>query len=107
MATLLRPFTTVDVIHIDIQGHEHAVVASARKILQEKAKRLVIGTHSRNIEQQLFDELSAAGWRLEADESCVYKPNDGKPALFLDGCQIWRNPRLLAQPALGASRRAA
>lgn len=107
MATLLRPFTMVDVIHIDIQGHEHSVVASARRILQEKAKRLVIGTHGRGIEQQLFDELSAAGWRLEADESCVYKAVDGKPSLALDGCQIWRNPRLLAQPALVASRLAA
>lgn len=107
LATLLRPFAAVDVIHIDIQGHEHAVIASAREILRQKAKRLVIGTHGRGIEQQLFEELTAAGWRLEAEESCVYKPVDGKPSLALDGCQIWRNPRLLAQDAHGASRRAA
>lgn len=104
MATLLQPFSLVDVVHIDIQGHEYSVVASARKILQQKVKRLVIGTHSRGIEQQLFEELSSAGWRLEAEESCFYKPIDGKPALALDGCQIWRNPRLLAQ---GAARLAA
>lgn len=103
--TLLRPFPAADIIHIDIQGHEHSVVAAARKVLQEKVKRLVIGTHSRGIEQQLFEELSGAGWRLEAEESCTYQAIDGKPSLWLDGCQIWRNPRLLPQRA--AARRAA
>jgi FkbM family methyltransferase len=107
MATLLQPFQTVDVVHVDIQGHEYSVVSSARKTLLEKVKRLVIGTHGRGIEQQLFEELSTAGWRLEAEESCSYRAIDGKPSLFLDGCQVWRNPRLLPQSAACPARAAA
>jgi FkbM family methyltransferase len=90
--TLLTPFARVDLIHIDIQGHEAEVVSAARHVLARKVRRLVIGTHSRAIEQQLFDELGAAGWRLEAEEPTVVRQLGGGPDLFIDGCQVWQNP---------------
>lgn len=95
LATLLEPFRIVDLIHIDIQGHEADVVAASREVLRQKVKRVVIGTHSRTIEQQLFDELGAAGWRLEAEEPTIVRQFDGAPYLFIDGCQVWRNPALV------------
>lgn len=95
LATLLAPFRAVDLIHIDIQGHEAEVVAASREVLRQKVKRLVIGTHSRAIEQHLFDELGAAGWRLEAEEPTVVRQLGGGPDLYIDGCQVWRNPALV------------
>lgn len=107
LGTLLRPYAIVDLVHVDIQGHEHLVIRSAKKTLQQKVKRLVIGTHSRGIEQQLFDEMAGSGWLLEGEESCLYGQLRGKPVLRRDGCQVWRNPRLLAAPASHRLRRAA
>lgn len=107
LATLLRPYALVDLIHIDIQGHEHLVIASARKILREKVKWLVVGTHSRSIEQQLLEEMSDQGWSLEGEEACLYRQVRGKPELRRDGCQVWRNPCLPAVAEIGPALRAA
>jgi FkbM family methyltransferase len=96
LATLLGPLPTVDLVHVDIQGHEYKVLASARKVLSARVKRIVIGTHGRAIEQQLLDELGSQGWILEADESCQYRQKGRLIFLYHDGCQVWRNPALLA-----------
>jgi FkbM family methyltransferase len=98
LPTLLKPFATVDLIHIDIQGHEVEVVAARRDVLRQKAKRLVIGTHSRTIEQQLFDELGATGYQLEAEEPTIVRQHGGRLELFVDGCQVWMNPNLVKVP---------
>jgi FkbM family methyltransferase len=89
--TLLQPYYRVDLVHIDIQGHEVAVVTAARAVLGEKVKRLVIGTHGRSIEEQLLNELAANGWVLEAEEPCLYRQTEAGMQLLLDGCQVWRN----------------
>lgn len=92
--TLLAPFRQVDLIHVDIQGHEREVISAARQTLTQKVKRLVIGTHGRAIEEQLLDTLSADGWLLEADESCLYRQTGDRITLSRDGCQVWKNPAL-------------
>jgi hypothetical protein len=89
--TLIRPFTKVDLVHVDIQGDEFRVISSAREILKEKVKRLVIGTHSRMIEQQLLEMLTLPDWELESEEACIYKQFWGRNLLLQDGCQVWRN----------------
>jgi FkbM family methyltransferase len=86
---LLRPHPRIDLIHIDIQGAEYDVLAAASS-LHRKARRLVIGTHSYEIEAQLQGELGRHGWELESAEECVYQHG----ALWRDGCQVWRNPRV-------------
>jgi len=91
ISTLIRPFTKVDLIHVDIQGDEFRVISSAKKILKEKVKRLVIGTHSRTIEQQLLEELTLPDWELESEEACVFKQFLGVSLAVRDGCQVWRN----------------
>jgi FkbM family methyltransferase len=94
LGTLLAPFRVVDVIHIDIQGHEADVVAAGREVLREKAKRLVIGTHGRAIEGQLIDELGPRGWVLESEEPCIFRQDPNGLHLYIDGVQVWRNSAL-------------
>jgi FkbM family methyltransferase len=94
LPTLLAPFDRVDLVHIDIQGSEADVVSAGREVLQQKVRRVVIGTHGRAIEQALLEELSSQGWALEADQACRYSPFGAGLALAVDGCQVWRNPRV-------------
>ena len=91
IATLIRPFAKVDLVHVDIQGDEYNVISSSKKILKEKVKRLVIGTHSRVIEQQLLEELTLPDWELESEEACFFKQFLGVSLPVRDGCQVWRN----------------
>lgn len=92
LATLLAPLEAADLVHIDIQGSEAEVVSAGRDVLRAKARRLVIGTHGRSVEQRLLEELSADGWVLESDRACRYAPNATGLGLAEDGCQVWRNP---------------
>jgi len=92
LSTLLRPFTKVDLVHVDIQGDEYEVISSARDVLKGKVKRLVIGTHSRTIEQSLLDELARQSWVLESQEACMFQQYGLRMILIRDGCQVWRNP---------------
>jgi FkbM family methyltransferase len=93
--TLMAGKDRVDLLHIDIQGHEEAVIAAGIDVLNAKARRLVIGTHSRTIEGHLFDLLHANGWVCESELPCVMRPTmDGKQFLYVDGEQVWRNDRL-------------
>jgi FkbM family methyltransferase len=92
--TLLKNVDYVNLIHIDVQGAEAAAVAAGLDSLNKKAHRLVIGTHGREIEHQLLDTLSKAGWLLEYDLACTYSINAGKFSLHADGCQLWRNPKV-------------
>jgi hypothetical protein len=91
LATLLKPFTKVDLVHVDIQGDESIVIRSALDVLKQKVIRLVIGTHSRAIEQELLDELAWQSWDLESQETCLFLQEDRRMHLRLDGCQVWRN----------------
>jgi len=91
LPTLLAPFEKVDLVHIDIQGSELDVVAASQKVLRQKVRRLVIGTHGRAIEQQLAEVMSQAGWELELDEACRYRTQGKNIVMWADGCQVWRN----------------
>jgi hypothetical protein len=92
LATLLAPFDRLDLLHLDIQGAEADVLSAARSVLSHKVRRLVVGTHGRDIEQRLLVGLSSDGWRLEADEACRFHHAGGQLSLAIDGCQVWWNP---------------
>lgn len=94
LGTLLHSFPRVDLVHVDIQGHEYEVLRSSREVLEGKVRRLVIGTHSRQIEEKLFVELARRNWILEAEESCTYRQEANHFLLYHDGCQVWRNDGL-------------
>lgn len=88
----------VDLLHIDIQGGEAALVAGALGTLNAKIAYLVIGTHSRQIEGQLLETLLSAGWELEVERPALLTINNAVPTVWVDGVQGWRNPRLSHKP---------
>ena len=97
LTSLLSEHERVDLIHMDIQGHEEDVLRSAILSLNARVRRMIIGTHSRSIEGHLLDLLSAQGWICEFEQPCrMQSTADGKLLLVADGEQVWRNPRLPA-----------
>jgi FkbM family methyltransferase len=95
LETLLTSMPIVDLVHCDIQGAESVVLAAARDILGSRVRRIVIGTHSRRIEDDLMDLFGDLGWWLEHESACRrLQQNSGKLTLYEDGTQVWRNPAL-------------
>jgi len=94
LSSLIERTGQVDLIHIDIQGHEEVVLRSAIGALDEHVRRIVIGTHSRSIEAALLDLFSEHGWINEHEQPCVITQlDDGHMHLNVDGEQVWRNSR--------------
>lgn len=97
LTTLLAPFAQVDLLHVDIQGHEYEVLDAGIESVCRQVKRAVIGTHSPSLADQVRQLLSARDWVLEAEEACQMQRSRGKESLLIDGCQVWRNPSLQAK----------
>lgn len=88
--------TLVDLIDMDIQGHEFVVLNSAIEVLNAKVKRLHIATHSDEIEHRLMELLEAQEWEYRWNYGCGRKY--GTPygdIKFQDGVQSWVNKRFL------------
>lgn len=84
----------LDLLHIDIQGGEAALVHDSLNLINTHVAYMVIGTHSREIEGRLFGDLIAADWQLEIERPAIL--NLGPvPNVVIDGVQGWRNRRLL------------
>lgn len=95
LQTIIGDKPRVDLIHIDIQGHEEPVISAGIEILNARVRRLVIGTHSRTTEGHLIDLFHANGWVCESEMPCLLSPMmDGSMILARDGEQVWRNDRL-------------
>lgn len=96
IATALEGVERVDLIDMDIQGAEAEAVRGSLDVLTSKAKRLHIGTHGHDIEDELRRLLSGAGWELLRDYPCLTEGVETEygPVDFQDGVQSWVNPRL-------------
>ena len=95
LSDLLAPFPLVDLIDMDIQGEEYAVIRSAWEVLNRKVKRMHVGTHSREVETSIRRLLLAEGWTCRADYAgCAEHHTPWGRVEFEDGVQSWRNPRL-------------
>jgi FkbM family methyltransferase len=94
LATLMQEFDQVDLIHCDIQGSEAKVLNSSIEQISAKVKRIVIGTHSFEIERDLASLFPKHNWNLEGINACAMREDNGKPVLTHDGVQVWRNARL-------------
>jgi FkbM family methyltransferase len=97
LETLLKEFRQpIDLIDIDIQGSELAVLRSCPTALNEKVRRVHIGTHGRDLEAGLRAYFRELGWQCQCDFA-----NEGMretpfgTLCFADGAQTWRNPRLV------------
>lgn len=91
LSDLMRSKSHVDLLHMDIQGGEADLIASSLKLLTERVRYLVVGTHSRQIEGAIFDVLLDAGWKLEIERPAVLSLADKSPVVTVDGVQGWRN----------------
>lgn len=94
---LLRRHPIVDLIDLDVQGAELAVLSAAAREVNRRVKRVHIGTHSEAIEAGLRELFGGLGWQ------CVWDFSLGKthetpygPVSFNDGVQGWINPRFHA-----------
>lgn len=84
----------IDLLHIDIQGAELDYIRGNFDALQAQVKRVLIGTHSRQIEGALCGHFLDAGWRMEMDRPVIAPIQHGRPEIRIDGVQMWANPVL-------------
>jgi FkbM family methyltransferase len=85
----------VDLLDMDIQGHELAVLRAGLEALNQKVKRIHIATHGAEIERELRN-LLAPKWKAIWDFGCGeirYTPYGAIE--FQDGVQSWVNSRFL------------
>jgi FkbM family methyltransferase len=86
-----------DLVHIDVQGTETEICSAAAAMLNQRVRRLVIGTHSRKIDGDLIDLFFREGWILENEKPTRFDYNPSAASLEamtnMDGAQVWRNPR--------------
>lgn len=94
LAAILEGLGQVDLIDMDIEGHELRAIRSAIKRLNTQVKRLHIGTHGKDIEVGLRQTFSAHGWRCLTDFSLLSSSETPWGTISFDnGVQSWLNPR--------------
>jgi len=90
---LLAKETLVDLIDMDVQGAESGIIAASIDALSAKVKRLHIGTHSAQIDADLIQTLSKAGWKNTRVYLCGQTQETPYGTIsFQDGVQTWLNP---------------
>ena len=95
LAGLLQDLGRVDLIDMDIEGQELPVIRSTIHALDKQVKRLHIGTHGKEIEDELRRLLFAHEWSCWADYSLFSKGETPWGTIsFENGVQGWVNPRL-------------
>lgn len=98
LSKILTKIDIVDLIDMDIQGAEYEVVAEAISLMNNKVKRVHIGTHSESIEQQLHEIFSKNGWTEIFNFGIKTKATtEFGDIKFSDGVQSWLNPRLVSK----------
>jgi FkbM family methyltransferase len=95
LSSILSDIDLVDLIHMDIQGKEYDVLSASIDILNDKVKRLHIGTHSSEIENNLRELMSVNGWHCLRDfnRNSLNDTPFGE-IRFEDGIQTWVNQRI-------------
>jgi FkbM family methyltransferase len=95
LSDVLASYPRVDLIDIDIQGAELAVLASSIELVTRRVRRLHIGTHSPAIEDGLRTLFIAQGWQNLNDFRCGSRVTTPYGEMeFGDGVQTWLNPLL-------------
>jgi hypothetical protein len=100
LSDISSEFHYIDFIHIDIQGYEKELISKNVDFLKEKVRFLFIGTHSREIESNLFNILYENNFRLVREQPCRVSWPEQKPNSFLnltykDGGQFWVNKSII------------
>jgi len=103
LKSILSGYTYVDFIHMDIQGSELDVIASSIDELDQKVRKVHIGTHSpdvsatggRDVEEKLRQIFNDRHWSCVHDVKALSTEVriDGWVTRVCDGIQTWLNPR--------------
>lgn len=67
LTDILAPLSQVDLIDIDIQGAENIVILPAMAMLNQRVKRIHIGTHSDDIHKGLWELFFEHEWICDFD----------------------------------------
>ncbi len=95
LSGILKDLERVDLIDMDIEGQELPAVQLNIEELNAKAKRLHIGTHGKEVEDQLRLLLSAQDWECQFEYTgCSTSDTPWGEISFENGVQSWVNPRL-------------
>lgn len=94
LPTLLGRMPTLDFLHCDVQGAEADLAESGIAALNDRVRRVCIGTHGRAIEERLHLLFAGHNWTLEADQPCCINQQGRQVVLAADGVQVWRNSAL-------------
>lgn len=92
LSNLLNRYDIVDLIHMDIQGAELEVISSSLELINKKVRCIHIGTHSKEIEDDLCKLFLSIGWKCTTLYRCA--SNNTTPfgeVHFVDGIQTWHN----------------
>ena len=87
--------TTIDLLHIDIQGGEGNLLENCLDTLLEKVGYVFVGTHSRKNEKRIKKAFKNLPWKLEIERPAILKMRITGPVLKTDGVQGWRIMQLL------------
>lgn len=101
--SVLADVTSVDFMHMDIQGFELRSIRVSLDVLQRKVKVLLVATHSRALEGGIIDLLHDNGWKLLYEKPCKFNPGsdtDLTALTYLDGTQVWVNTRFGSRAAM-------
>lgn len=94
LSIILRRLDLVDLIDLDVQGEEFKVLDAARDMLG-KVKRVHIGTHGHDIEENLRRLFLDLGWICEYDYPFNSQADTPFGRItFQDGVQDWINVNL-------------
>ena len=92
---LLSRYSQVDYLHMDIQGAELDFLSSHPAVLSSTVKRVLVGTHSGDIEDGLRRLFASLGWWAQYDFPLNAQVRVKDVVITLgDGVQVWINPTL-------------
>jgi FkbM family methyltransferase len=92
---LMADLDHVDFLDMDIEGHELPVIHAGIGDMDQKVKRVHVGTHSAEIEDALRWIFRQHGWRCLRDYPISPRAETSWGVIeFGNGVQSWVNPRL-------------
>ena len=103
MEDVLKDLPTVHFMHVDIQGAEFDVLEHSMDLLGRCVKRIHVATHEpateatrgRDMDRLVGDLFRAHSWRPRlAIRSGETTKVHGRSITFVDGVQVWSNPRM-------------
>ena len=94
---LLRPVPHVDLLDMDIQGAEVEVLRPAMAAIDEKVKRVHIGTHGQDLHEATTALFAECGWNRVFDfaPKTIHRTSGGSFETQ-DGILAFANPKLLS-----------